>query len=219
MNANKIRAIFVELVGQVPPELWDIRLAELAGDDAELRAKVTALLAAHRQGDSFLEQPAAPLGATVNTPGSPESSGTGETPPESAGAVLAGRYKLVEPIGEGGMGAVWMAQQTEPVTRVVAVKLIKPGMDSKQVLTRFEAERQSLALMDHPNIAKVLDARATSAGRPYFVMELVKGIRSPDGRAAEQWRRHLRSGPEGWPGGQVRGSGRFQRRWLPRPGP
>ncbi|MFO0810762.1 MAG: tetratricopeptide repeat protein [Gemmataceae bacterium] len=88
---------------------------------------------------------------------------------------MAGRYKLVEEIGEGGMGAVWMAQQTEPVKRTVAVKLIRPGMDSKAVLARFEAERQALALMDHPNIAKVLDAGATPDSRPFFVMELVKG--------------------------------------------
>src|SRR5262249_40585176 len=94
---------------------------------------------------------------------------------EDAGTVLAGRYKLVEAIGEGGMGAVWLAQQTEPVKRLVAVKLIKAGMDSKQVLARFEAERQALALMDHPNIARVFDAGVTATGRPYFVMELVKG--------------------------------------------
>ncbi|MFO0810761.1 MAG: tetratricopeptide repeat protein [Gemmataceae bacterium] len=93
----------------------------------------------------------------------------------AAGCTLAGRYKLVEEIGEGGMGAVWMAQQTEPVKRTVAVKLIRPGMDSKAVLARFEAERQALALMDHPNIAKVLDAGATPDSRPFFVMELVKG--------------------------------------------
>ena len=95
---------------------------------------------------------------------------------EGVGAVVGGRYKLVEPLGEGGMGTVWMAQQTEPVRRPVAVKLIKAGMDSRQVLARFEAERQALALMDHPNIARVLDAGATERGRPYFVMELVKGI-------------------------------------------
>src|SRR5262249_10942624 len=87
-----------------------------------------------------------------------------------------GPYKLLEPIGEGGMGAVWMAQQTEPVKRLVALKLIKAGMDSKQVIARFEAERQALALMDHANIAKVLDAGTTSTGRPYFVMDLVKGV-------------------------------------------
>src|SRR5205814_677228 len=90
--------------------------------------------------------------------------------------VLVGRYKLLEEIGEGGMGTVWMAQQTEPVKRLVAVKLIKPGMDSKAVLARFEAERQALALMDHAHIARVLDAGTSDAGRPYFVMDLVKGV-------------------------------------------
>ena len=99
-----------------------------------------------------------------------------------AGAIVAGRYKLLEPIGEGGMGTVWMAEQREPVRRLVALKLIKPGMDSRAVLARFEAERQALALMDHPSIAKFLDGGTTrdepggvGPGRPYFVMELVKG--------------------------------------------
>ena len=87
-----------------------------------------------------------------------------------------GPYKLLQPIGEGGMGTVWMAEQTRPVKRLVALKVIKAGMDSRQVLARFEAERQALALMDHPNIAKVFDAGTTDSGRPYFVMELVKGI-------------------------------------------
>jgi len=114
------------------------------------------------------------------------ASGTGSHHSASepdAGAVIAGKYTLVESIGEGGMGSVWRAKQTEPVKRFVAVKLIKAGMDSKQVLARFEAERQALALMDHPNIAKVLDGGVTSGepggvspGRPYFVMELVKGV-------------------------------------------
>src|SRR5205823_2718401 len=94
---------------------------------------------------------------------------------EVPGAAI-GPYKLLEQIGEGGMGTVWTAQQTEPVKRLVALKVIKPGMDSGQVLARFEAERQAVALMDHPNIAKVLDADTTMAGRPYFVMELVKGV-------------------------------------------
>ena len=87
-----------------------------------------------------------------------------------------GPYKLLEQIGEGGMGTVFHAQQTKPIRRRVALKIIKPGMDTGQVVARFEAERQALALMDHPNIAKVLDAGATEQGRPYFVMELVKGI-------------------------------------------
>jgi len=92
------------------------------------------------------------------------------------GMVVASRYKLLEQIGEGGMGTVWVAEQTQPVRRKVALKLIKAGMDSKTVLSRFEAERQALALMDHPNIAKVLDGGTTESGRPFFVMEHVKGI-------------------------------------------
>src|SRR5262249_40518660 len=104
-------------------------------------------------------------------PGRRDGAGPGERP----GAVL-GTYKLLEALGEGGMGTVWMAQQQEPVRRLVAAKLIKAGMDSGQVIARFEAERQALALMDHPNIARVLDAGTTSAGRPYFVMDLVKGV-------------------------------------------
>ncbi|MBX9581919.1 MAG: protein kinase, partial [Gemmataceae bacterium] len=99
-----------------------------------------------------------------------------DRPGGRAGEVLAGRYVLREPLGEGGMGEVWAADQTEPVKRRVAVKLIKPGMDSRAVLLRFEAERQALAVMDHPGIAKVLDAGATSDGRPFFVMELVDGV-------------------------------------------
>ena len=94
---------------------------------------------------------------------------------ERAGDVI-GRYKLLQEIGEGGFGVVWMAEQTEPVRRKVALKIIKLGMDTRQVVARFEAERQALALMDHPNIAKVLDGGATESGRPYFVMELVKGV-------------------------------------------
>src|SRR6185503_2975467 len=91
-----------------------------------------------------------------------------------------GRYKILERLGEGGCGVVYGAEQTEPVRRRVAVKVIKPGMDTKQVVARFEAERQALAMMDHPNIAKVHDAGTTETGRPYFVMELVHGIRITD---------------------------------------
>src|SRR5207245_694887 len=96
-------------------------------------------------------------------------------PSEAAGATI-GPYRLVQVIGEGGMGTVYLAEQTAPVRRVVALKILKPGMDTGQVVARFEAERQALALMDHPNIAKVLDAGPTESGRPYFVMELVKGV-------------------------------------------
>jgi serine/threonine protein kinase/tetratricopeptide (TPR) repeat protein len=132
-----------------------------AGDPA-LRQRVERLLAADQRTAGILEH--------GPDPGPPDAP-----PPERPGAAV-GPYKLIEPIGEGGMGAVWLAQQTEPVRRLVAVKLIKPGMDSKQVIARFEAERQALALMDHANIAKVLDAGTTAAGRPYFIMDLVRGV-------------------------------------------
>ena len=134
------------------------RVAYLDGacaQDPQLRVVVEGLLKAHDEAGSFLEQPL--FESTPTLPQGPR--------PEQPGALLTGRYKLLEPIGEGGMGTVWMAQQTEPVRRLVAVKLIRAGMDSKQVLARFEAERQALALMDHPNIAKVLDA-GTTEGEP-----------------------------------------------------
>ena len=143
------------------------RLAFLDGacaENANLRAQVEALLAASDQAGSFLESPVTALNATNNQPF-----------PEQPGTVI-GPYKLLQQIGEGGMGVVYMAQQTEPVERRLALKIIKPGMDSRKVIARFEAERQALALMDHPNIAKVLDAGTTDSGRPYFVMELVKGL-------------------------------------------
>ena len=99
-----------------------------------------------------------------------------ESPPAEHPGTLIGPYKLLEQIGEGGMGVVYMAEQQTPVRRRVALKIIKPGMDTRQVIARFEAERQALAMMDHSNIARVLDAGATESGRPYFVMELVRGI-------------------------------------------
>jgi WD40 repeat protein/tRNA A-37 threonylcarbamoyl transferase component Bud32 len=134
------------------------------GDDA-LRAKLEALLQAHESPEPFLEPQAALAAAS-----------TVLLPPEEGPGTLIGRYRILEQIGEGGFGVVYVAEQREPVKRRVALKVIKLGMDTKQVAARFEAERQALALMDHPNIAKVLDAGATEAGRPFFVMELVKGI-------------------------------------------
>ncbi len=134
--------------------------------DAALRGRVEALLRAHDRAGHLLDRP---------VPGGPEQPGA-YIPNAQPGAVIAGRYKLLEAIGEGGMGAVWVAEQTQPVRRKVALKLIKPGMDSKSVLARFEAERQALAVMDHPNIAKVLDGGMTEWGRPFFVMEYVKGV-------------------------------------------
>ncbi len=128
----------------------------------DVRQRIDQLLDAHFRSHPLLDQPV------------PEETGA-YVPNEQPGAVVAGRYKLLEKIGEGGMGEVWVADQLEPIKRRVALKLIKPGMDSRSVLGRFEAERQALAVMDHPNIAKVLDAGTTADGRPYFVMELVKG--------------------------------------------
>ena len=123
------------------------------------------MLAAHDHPDSFLDDPASDVAKTIDP--SPVA--------ECAGAII-GPYKLREQLGEGGMGVVFVAEQERPVRRKVALKIIKPGMDTKEVIARFEAERQALALMDHPNIAKVLDAGSTESGGPYFVMELVRGI-------------------------------------------
>ncbi len=108
--------------------------------------------------------------------GTPDAGHTNDQTIREAPGTVIGPYKLLEQIGEGGMGVVFMAEQQEPVRRKVALKLIKPGMDTRQVIARFEAERQALAVMDHPSIARVLDAGATESGRPYFVMELVRGV-------------------------------------------
>ena len=136
------------------------------GNDPALRQRIEALLAAHEGQSKFL-----PGDSTELTPTAFEEVKL----TEGIGSVI-GRYKLLEKLGEGGFGSVWAAEQREPVKRRVALKIIKLGMDTKQVVARFEAERQALAMMDHPNIAKVLDAGSTDNGRPYFVMELVKGI-------------------------------------------
>src|ERR1700677_3126891 len=145
-------------------------LNEACADDPALRQRVQELIDANAEVGDFLENPAPvphePLGAdrfpfvAVEKPGD-----------------LIGRYKLLQQIGEGGCGVVYVAEQLEPVRRRVALKVIKLGMETKQVVARFEAERQALAMMDHPNIARVLDAGTTETGRPYFVMELVRGIK------------------------------------------
>src|SRR5262249_55754463 len=134
-------------------------------DDATLRSRIDALLVAHQDGGDLLGEPVPTPTVTWSNP----------TPIEAPGTVI-GSYKLLEMIGEGGMGVVYMAEQTQPVRRKVALKIIRPGMDTRQVVARFEAERQALAMMDHPNIARVLDGGATETGRPYFVMELVRGV-------------------------------------------
>jgi serine/threonine protein kinase len=153
-------------------------LDQACAGDAALRDRIEALLRSHEQAASFLEKPATPeAGATSDIPAGRWIDREALTPaPIEGPGTLIGPYKLLQKLGEGGMGAVFMAEQEHPVKRRVALKIIKAGMDSAHVLARFEAERQALALMDHPNIAKVLDAGATNAGRPYFVMELVKGI-------------------------------------------
>ena len=141
---------------------------EACGADAELIAATwKRCSAATREQASFLESPRSELERPRDARHAPIAEHPGDE---------IGPYKLLQQIGEGGMGVVFLAEQTEPVQRTVALKVIKPGMDTRQVIARFEAERQALALMDHPNIARVLDAGTTDAGRPYFVMELVKGM-------------------------------------------
>src|SRR5438874_3877038 len=140
-------------------------LDRACASDAGLRAEVEALLEAGARAGNFLESAAHALGATIDFPQIIERPGT-----------VIGAYKLLEQIGEGGFGVVFMAEQTQPVRRKVALKVLKPGMDTRQVVARFEAERQALALMDHANIARVFDGGETPSGRPYFVMELVRGV-------------------------------------------
>lgn len=140
--------------------------------DAALRQRVEELLKAHREAGSFLESADSDAATGALTPAAP----TGNPTSEHAGVVIAGRYTLLEKLGEGGMGEVWVAKQSEPVKRKVAIKLIKAGMDSKSVIQRFEQERQALAMMDHPNIARILDGGLTDDRRPFLVMELVNGL-------------------------------------------
>jgi len=163
--SNQAKSIFLAAIEQLAPEQWPGFLDQACAGDVRLRADVEKLLRAHSAMGSFHEPPQPASLATVDGPTSGEQPGT-----------VIGPYKLLQPIGEGGMGTVYMAEQTVPVRRLVALKVIKAGLDSRHVLARFGAERQALALMDHPNIAKVLDAGTTDAGRPYFVMELVKGV-------------------------------------------
>src|SRR5262249_42318883 len=148
-------------------------LVEACGGDAELEQQVRHFLQVHLDAGSFLERPAAAVGVTGAFTPAPA-----DPPPtfsESPGTRV-GPYQLLEPLGEGGMGTLSLAEQTAPVKRQVALKVIKPGMDSRQVVARFEAERQALALMDPPSIARVFDGGTTAGGRPYFVMELVRGV-------------------------------------------
>jgi serine/threonine protein kinase/Tol biopolymer transport system component len=166
--ARNLKAIFSEAITKVTSDDLTAYLDEVCGSDGQLRAEIESLVAAHRQAGVFLH------GLIEKQPPS------GEPPIVEGPGTVIGRYKLLEKIGEGGMAVVYMAEQTEPLRRKVALKIIKLGMDTRQVIARFEAERQALAMMDHPNIAKVLDAGATETGRPYFVMELVTGVSSTE---------------------------------------
>lgn len=171
-----LRELFVQALGKRDARERASFISSACGSNRELRRQLEDLLREESDIGAFLEQP-----ALADNRG----SGAGETEVISNPASLArettgdliGPYKLLQQIGEGGCGVVYMAEQEKPVRRRVALKVIKMGMDTKTVIARFEAERQALALMDHPNIAKVLDAGATEAGRPYFVMELVRGVR------------------------------------------
>ncbi|HEX2474828.1 MAG TPA: serine/threonine-protein kinase, partial [Lacipirellulaceae bacterium] len=159
----KARDIFVAAVEKAVDRERIAFLDEACGTDEELRRHVDVLLGAHEQSSSFLDK-----GFAANLTIKAQLT---EKPGDTIGP-----YKLDQQIGEGGFGVVFLAEQSVPVRRKVALKIIKPGMDTRQVIARFAAERQALALMDHPNIARVFDAGATENGRPYFVMELVQGV-------------------------------------------
>ena len=161
-----VRRLFLQ-IAELPAADRAAALDRACHGNARLRTEVEALLRADAEAGQFMASPTA--GGVARK--APDGSSSSELPGSSIG-----RYKLLEQIGEGGMGTIWMAEQREPVKRRVALKIIKLGMDTKQVIARFEAERQALAMMDHPHIAKVFDAGATDAGRPYFVMEYIKGI-------------------------------------------
>jgi eukaryotic-like serine/threonine-protein kinase len=171
---KKMREIFLGALEHTTPTARAAYLEGACGKDAALRASVEALLQ-DIERDSFLESPGIDTPQLAAAGLGPEGTTRLGVVTEKPGDKI-GRYKLLQRIDEGGCGVVYMAEQEEPVKRRVALKVIKPGMDTREVLGRFEAERQALALMDHPNIAKVLDAGATATGRPYFVMELVKGV-------------------------------------------
>jgi serine/threonine protein kinase/tetratricopeptide (TPR) repeat protein len=164
-NTPDVRSIFGQALELESPAERSAYLTEACAEHPALRADVEELLRAMAGAGEFMRRPAASGAVTAAYTSIVEGAGT-----------RIGPYKLLEQIGEGGMGVVYMAEQEHPVRRKVALKIIKPGMDNGQVVARFEAERQALALMDHPNIARVLDAGTTDTGRPYFVMELVKGI-------------------------------------------
>jgi serine/threonine protein kinase len=168
-NSDSAFEIFTEAI-QLPSDERIAFLDRACAGDTDLRRTIEALLRSNDRAGGFLEAP-----PTASISERREKVVAGEKPGDQVG-----RYKLLEQIGEGGCGVVFIAEQKEPVRRQVALKVIKPGMDTKSVIARFEAERQALALMDHPNIAHVFDAGSTASGRPYFVMELVRGLKITD---------------------------------------
>src|SRR5262245_3080934 len=159
------REIFIAALQKNDPAQRQVYLDQACSGQPDLRKQVEDLLGLYQGAGSFLEKPAAESAAPA----------TLDHPSLEYPGSQIGPYQLMEQIGEGGFGLVFVAEQHEPVRRKVALKILKPGMDTRQVIARFEAERQALALMDHPHIAKVLDAGMTETGRPYFVMELVPG--------------------------------------------
>jgi serine/threonine protein kinase len=169
LDPDRVQAIFLAAVEAEDLAQRSEVLNAQCADDTELRARVEALLRLHDQSRELPEV------GTLNVAREREAPATGPSA-ASAGKIIAGRYRLLEEIGEGGMGTVWVAEQIQPVRRRVAIKLVKLGMDTRQVLSRFELERQALAVMDHPNIAKVLDGGVTDQGCPFFAMEYVKGV-------------------------------------------
>ena len=158
-------ALFLEALDRPAGPMRTDFLNQVCDQDGPLKSQVIALLEASDGAGEFLSSPAQEFRQTTFDASCGERSGA-----------RIGPYKLLQQIGEGGMGVVFMAEQSQPVQRIVALKIIKPGMDTRQVIARFEAERQAVAMMDHPNIARVLDAGTTETGRPYFVMDLVKGV-------------------------------------------
>ena len=194
IDRERVKALFQSAIERDDPASRRAYLDDEIGDDAELRDRLDALMAAYDQPPSALDRPLGPdlrVAVDVDATRSLTSPPSGAVPddgptvdqskdngPNLIDLVIADRYKIRQEIGEGGMGRVYLAEQLRPMRRMVALKLIKPGMDSRNVLARFESERQALAVMDHPHIARVLDAGTTEGGRPFFVMELVKGSRS-----------------------------------------
>ncbi len=170
VSSQRAKDIFSDAL-ETPFDERSAFVQSACGQDKDLAVQVHNLLVAHEEAGEFLASPTQDNNGAIRLVANVERQ-----PPTEGPGTVVGRYKLLQPIGEGGFGVVYMADQQEPIRRKVALKIIKLGMDTKQVIARFESERQALALMDHPNIASVLDAGATETGRPYFVMELVKGI-------------------------------------------